>query len=41
MLQSRAIDSERFQQSGHACEADAIAVFRQVEHYSSPMAVKV
>ncbi len=40
-LQPRAIDSERFQQSGHAREADAIAVFREVEHYSSPMAEKV
>ena len=40
-LQPRAIDSERFQQSGHAREADAVAVFRQVEHYSSPMAEKV
>ncbi len=40
-LQPRAIDSERFQQCGHAREADAVAVFRQVEHYSSPMAEKV
>ena len=27
--------------SGHAREADAVAVFRQVEHYSNPMAEKV
>src|SRR2546423_9792693 len=40
-LQPRAPDSERFQQSGHSREADAVAVFRQVEHYSSPMAEKV
>ena len=40
-LQPRAIDSERFQQFGHARQADAIAVFRQVEHYSNPMAEKV
>ena len=40
-LQPRAIDAERFQQSGHAREANAVAVFRQVEHYSSPMAEKV
>src|SRR5438034_1270671 len=32
---------QRFEQSGHAREADAVAVFRQVEHYSSPMAEKV
>ena len=32
---------ERVQQFGHAREADAVAVFRQVEHYSSPMAEKV
>ena len=29
------------QQFGHACEADAVAVFRQIEHYSNPMAEKV
>ena len=40
-LQPRAIDCERVQQFGHAREADAVAVFRQVEHYSSPMAEKV
>ena len=40
-LQPRAIDCERFQQRRHAREADAIAVFRQVEHYSSPIATKL
>src|ERR1043165_708289 len=39
-LQPCAIDTERFQQCGHAREANAIAVFRQVEHYSNPMAEK-
>ena len=40
-LQPCAIDVERVQQFGHAREADVIAVFGQVEHYSSPMAEKV
>ena len=40
-LQPRAIDVERVQQLGHACEADAVAELRKAEHYSNPMTEKV
>ena len=41
-LQSRAIDCRaRSEPFGHAREAETVAVFRKVEHYSSPMAERV
>ena len=40
-LQPRAIHVECVQQCRQPREADAVAVFRQVEHHSRPMATKL